>query len=446
MKDSLYNYRFILLALLNSSLLMTLGSAAWNYQFTTAILMLVAGLHFLSTRLWWTALLALLPFLILYIPQFPRLTNHGNLLTLIGIFIVIHILFKAIRPQSKSLLQLNLPLLFRLTLISVYFMAGFHKLNTGFFELNGSCSSSVNHTLNHFIFGNDFEPSILQIRISQWGTIILEMLIPFGLLHYRTRKITAWILVLFHFYLSLCNFSNFSGLAGLLIAGSVIDNKSITDWKTILKAVRVYLLFTIIACLVAYSFSRFQIVESLYIRFYNGLFFNIGWLIFFYIVLSKISFNKEKSTVSKWYFIPLLFFISWGGQAYLGLSTAGNLTMFSNLITEKSRSNHLLINTNYTKIWNFEEDYVTIVELPSHLKWQNSIDLIGYDLPLIEFKKQAQNWVNQDTEKITCILLYKGELIKINDLKESEFSKAKWWYHYIYFRKIPKKGVNECLW
>lgn len=446
MKRSLYEYRFLLLAILNCSLLMTLGSASWNYQFITAFLMLVAGLQWLQIRFWWATFLALLPFLFLYLPQFPRLTNHGNLLTLIGLFIIGYALLKSIRPQTKNILQLNLPLLFRLTLICVYFMAGFHKLNSGFFDLNGSCSTSVNQTLNNIIFGGQFEPSRFQIRLSQWGTIIMEMIIPFGLLHYKTRKLTAWILVLFHFYLSLCNFSNFSGLAGFLIVGSVIDYKLIKDWKPILKAVRVYLFFTIIACLAAYAFSRFQLVDSKYIRLHNGLIFNIGWFIFFYVVLTTISIRKEKSIISKWYYIPVLFFTLWGGQSYLGLSTAGNLSMFSNLITEKSRSNHLLINTNYTKIWDFEEDYVTIIKLPEHLKWQNSIAILGSDLPLIEFKKQSNQWVKQEDGIITCTIKYKGEIINIPNLKESEFSKSKWWHHFVYFRKIPKKGVNECLW
>src|SRR5690554_681037 len=129
MKNSLYNYRFILLALLNCSLLMTLGSASWSYQFTTAVLILTAGLQFLSSRFWWITFLALIPFLFLYIPQFPRLTNHGNLLTLIGVFIMGYILFKNIRSQTKNILHFDLQLLFRLTLISIYFMAGFHKLN-----------------------------------------------------------------------------------------------------------------------------------------------------------------------------------------------------------------------------------------------------------------------------------------------------------------------------
>ena len=48
--------------------------------------------------------------------------------------------------------------------------------------------------------------------------------------------------------------------------------------------------------------------------------------------------------------------------------------------------------------------------------------------------------------KLPATLVYKEDTLQIDDLKNSYFSSVKWWYKYLHYRKIPRKGQNECLW
>jgi hypothetical protein len=52
-----------------------------------------------------------------------------------------------------------------------------------------------------------------------------------------------------------------------------------------------------------------------------------------------------------------------GLTSYLGLRTAGNFSMFSNLRTEGARSNHLLLGGNPLKLWGYQEDVVRFIRI-----------------------------------------------------------------------------------
>ncbi|MGB5944054.1 MAG: hypothetical protein WBG71_14315 [Leeuwenhoekiella sp.] len=384
-------------------------------------------------------------FLVIYLPKFPRTTNHGNLEIFIAIFLIALI---TLSHQKFKRGELNAGMInwtFRVTLVSIYFVAGFHKLNSGFLSLENSCVVTVPNHLHSLIFGTESHNWIF-IRLQQLVTITVEMIVPLGLLFYRTRKFSAWVLVLFHFYLSLCDFSNFSALAGFLIIGSLLDYTARIP-KHLQLAFRIYVLLSIAAVVMSYGLSRFSLAASVNIRFYNGIIFNVGWCYLFYCVLTNYNIRKQTETL---YYCPLLIaslcVFLWGGQAYLGLTNAGNLTMFSNLMTVKSKSNHLLINTDYTKIWGFEEDTVFIKKLPEGFKWENSMRLEGYSLPRIEFAVQIQNWMDQSITSIPCTLVYKEKTFVIDDLRKSKFAHTKFWYPLIHFRRIPKSENMPCFW
>lgn len=427
---------------------MSLAAGYWEYQKTTAFIIVMLGLQLFSRKFWFTTFLSFIPFYFIKLPLFPRLTNHGNLQVFIGIlmllFIVTH--FKKHNPVFTKPHSLRHTFLY--PLVAVYVIAGIHKLNAGFFELNFSCTNYVSYKLNNFLFGDEYITSSLITRISQILTVIFEMVVPIGLLFHRTRKIAVWLLVVFHAGMSVFGFSNFSALAGFLLCGSIIDYKGDQAYyDSVIKALKLYVIFAIASVILSYSITRLGVLKAQHVRVYNGIIFNIGWFILFISLMSRTRIQKQCRRLNFKISLLVLFVIFWGGQAYLGLSNAGNLTMFSNLKTEKSRSNHYLFDTKKTKIWSFEEDLVTMIQVPENLKWQQSIPMDSLSqLPLIEFKTQANRWVEEYDYPLELTIKYNGELIHIKNLKDSEFSNVEWWYHYIYFRKLPKKGSNECLW
>lgn len=94
------------------------------------------------------------------------------------------------------------------------------------------------------------------------------------------------------------------------------------------------------------------------------------------------------------YIFPiLLVFI--GLTPYLGLRTAGNFSMFSNLRTEGESSNHLLLGSNPMKVWNYQEDVVWILDIDDRygdVIYHYDGSPRGYALPVVEFRKWIHAW------------------------------------------------------
>jgi hypothetical protein len=103
----------------------------------------------------------------------------------------------------------------------------------------------------------------------------------------------------------------------------------------------------------------------------------------------------------------------------------------------------LIIDTKKTKLFDFEEDYVHILQLHDTLK---KTELKNAMLPLTEFKFRSNMWCKKYNVKLNCVLVYKNDTIVIPDLKNSKFYKTQWWYRYLYFRRIQPNGPNECVW
>jgi len=110
------------------------------------------------------------------------------------------------------------------------------------------------------------------------------------------------------------------------------------------------------------------------------------------------------------------------------------------------RDNHLIINTRYTKLIPFEEDYVEVLD--ASLSFQNKIgsDYRYYYFPVITFRKRAADALKKIKEPISVKLLYKGEEIVIKDLRQSSWSHSKWYDRYFYYRPTPKRGYGVCVW
>jgi len=420
-----------------------IGCGTWQYSKSGAFITAMVCLQFINYRFWWATYAAIITALTILLPLFPRLANHSNLEVFICIISIGMLL-------AKLLFKLKLPrphtvnLTFRLFLITIYFIAGFHKLNSGFFNADGSCSATIGATFNQMLYGGDFRFPPVVTKGFQLFTFFIEMVVPFGLLFKRFRTACVVLLACFHFYLSLYGFANFSAFAAFLITGSILNLEQALP-AGVLKGLRYYILFCVPAVVGCYVISRFNLGGIGEIKVYCGVVFNVGWVIYFYYLLRYNTATTLHFTFSWWQPATVVLAGMWGLQCYAGLSTAGTLSMFSNLITLKGRSNHYLIDTNKTKIWDFEEDNVTIIEIPNKCTWNNGKPLKGYILPTIEFKSSVKKWSARYNEALPCTLVYKGRKLFIPDLRTSQFNKTEWWYRYLYYRRIPVEG-NECQW
>lgn len=447
---SLYNTNknlLILLTLFCCALFIDISVKEWVVLSPgiTVVFILVILLYIDYVKNWWASVVFIALFFLTFISIFPALANHGNLELFFSL--AFFIVYGRRMVTGKGISADTVTCCFRYSLITIYFIAGFHKLNEGFFTISGSCSAYVTQGLNLFIYNKYIIYPEVVVKILQYGTIAIEMIVPFGLLFHRTRKVTVCILLIFHFYLSLCGFSNFSAFATFLIAGCVINLQEQPKLK-LLKAVKVYILFTIAAAIAAYLYRKFGWGIRQGALVVNGIIFNVGMIYLFYHLLYRKTIvpSQHKANLLPYLFVLLISL--WGLQAYIGLSNTATLTMFSNLVTEKSRSNHYIINTKYTKIWDFEEDYVTIIRLPEEeKKWGKTYKIENYDLPVLEFKKLATRWTDSyGYKKISCTILYKGKEIELEDIAGSNFNDTKWWYRFLYYRRIPKNSINECMW
>lgn len=432
-----------LLALLNGAMVMNFDFVIWEHPlFLLAVLFF--ALNLIDYRFWWTTLLILPISLFQLLYSFPRMANHCNLLLFMELFILGILAYKIFHPKfsfSTSLMNQ----LFRVVVFTTYFFAGFNKLNTDFFN---PCTSCVNLFHNLFMAnftGTEYETSKNLSIFFQYLIIAVELIVPFGIFFPRTRKVTALILFGFHFYLSLINFFNFSAVMVFLILGTVIPLTNQSLNPKIIKGLKIYLLTGLLA-VICNSIFKDQEINPNTARFMVGILHNLG-LLFLLVPIFKIHQPHNTSSLNLKEILALsitgLFLSFWGLKSFIGLGNSGNLTMFSNLITEQSRSNHYLVDTKKTKLVYWEEDYVEILKLNDSLKNQY---LEGYNIPTTEFKYLTHSWVQQVAYPLNATVVYQKDTLTISDLRNSKFNQVQWWYKYVPFRKTKPQGSQPCLW
>ena len=416
----------------------------WNKPVIVSVVFVLVGLSFLNFRFWWASVAVLAINFVLYIDNLPRLANHSNL-ELFACMIFIFVLLRKIYNPAFTIPPVLVSWLFRVSLVTVYFYTGFHKLNTDFFNPCVSCVNQINEQLYANFTGNRIQLSAEFSRFFQYSTIFIEMILPFGLLWHKSRNLTTATMLFFHFYLAFSVFADFEAFALFMLIGCMIDFNQKTIDKKILMSFKVYQ-FLVLLVIFIKPIMHWIIRNMSIVDFIHGIIFNIGILIFF-ITFIKNNQTKEDRISRKQLVFPLVFIVlisMWTLKAYVGLGNSANLTMFSNLLTEKSRSNHLLIDTQKTKIFDFEEDNVLILKTHDTLKKHK---LENYKIPISEFRYVSRIYSERFPDvKLNFTILYKNDTIVIPDLKNSEYMTTKWWYQYINFRKIQAEGPNKCIW
>lgn len=436
------NY-LMMLALFNGALMMNFHSI-YKRDIALIIIVLFFGvISMINFRYWWAAVINVVLAMNHFSEKFPRIANHSNIELFIGVIIIILLLAKVLNPRFRIPGNLTGGL-FRVSLVTVYFYTGFHKLNVDFFNSDVSCVNQIN-AYAFSIFSSKNITILPEVSgIFQWATIFIEMILPFGLLWKTTRKISAVFLLLFHIYLGFTVFADFSALACFLILGCLIDFDSKRIDPETPKYIRIYLALIVLTTILKPLLDKYLIDR--HVPYIHGAIFNIGAALFFIHYFKRyriIGQNLQR----KQYIIATcccVLISIWSMKTYIGLGNSANLTMFSNLVTEKSRSNHLLIDTRKTKVFDFEEDNLYILKIDERLQKEK---VEGFILPVTEFHYRAANWVkNHPKWKISCTIVYQNDTTIITDLRKTDFIRTKWWYRYMNFRKIQREGPCKCLW
>lgn len=158
----------------------------------------------------------------------------------------------------------------------------------------------------------------------------------------------------------------------------------------------------------------------------------------------------DRRTPALLYLFPiLLVFI--GLTPYLGLRTAGNFSMFSNLRTEGESSNHLLLGSNPIKIWRYQEDVVWILDIDDRygdVIYHYDGSARGYALPVLEFRKWIHAW-SQAGYQVPMTYAYDGYRYTTEDIvtdpgwRTDDLSAA---MYLMDFRYVQPGQPNYCRW
>jgi hypothetical protein len=458
--------------------------------------------------------------------HFPDVANHVNLIVFCNLFIVVVAVYSWLFPERFSQPEAYYKAIaspVRLSLIAVYFWAGFHKLNTDFFSPQFSCSNSmflgIIEMLTSTIFGipvvlflgaiafifvknvipQNVWHQVLQNRRKILVASIVSLILITGILIYLNSRdlvfplfilatsivvliwelvggialfIPKWQLAMFlfslfmHLVLSPIGFVDFGSLAFALWLTFIPSNYYSYLSQSVriplinlrLNRILLYVVINIIGGLISgiyyLAYPKFNINAI------AGILFIISVLIVIAPLIKNILISPNSwggvAVIDRqmpkfmYVFIALLFL--YAATPYLGLRTAGNFSMFSNLRTEGVTSNHLLLGSNPLKIWNYQEDVVKVIEIDDKKAeiGHKYRPLKNHSIPVVEFKKLIYQWTKA-RYRIPLTFEYNNRIYTTTDIvNEPQWrtSQRNWEMFLMDFRVIqPDNGEpNYCRW
>ncbi|GAA2564616.1 hypothetical protein [Mycolicibacterium diernhoferi] len=394
--------------------------------------------------------------------RFPDVANHVNLMLCLNVAMIAVLGYSVIRRRTdpEADYTVLLPVL-RLSLILVYVIAGFDKLNSDFFDPEASCATGMlasivtamqtrilgvpvvlpiavaavlggSRLLRRGRFGTPgnrvFTVAVAGVGAAGLAAVVLILLagspteagLPPVIGMIAALSVISWELggglllsvprlqagilafsLTMHAALALIGFVDFGALAlALLFTFVPADHlPRLSAPSRVLGYAGICLSVTVLS---GWS-AHVRPVPDLALL--TGLLFDIAVLIAVWPQLAAV-FSTDRDppwrgvhildnrTPAWLYAVPvLLLFI--GMTPYLGLRTAGNFSMFSNLRTEGERSNHLLLGSNPIKMWGYQEDVVWILDIDDRFGatiYHYDGSPRGYALPVVEFRKWVHHW------------------------------------------------------
>lgn len=403
----------------------------------------------------------------------PAIPNHIILTLFIHFTLLIGLLLywkPSLESQKKRIahwFERVAPYL-RIELLIVYFFVVLHKINHDFFNPEVSCATELYNGIAAIYPFWPQGPGINELVISM--TMLSEVLIPLLLILPATRTIGILFGIVFHFMLSLhpnlyiLSFTaELYALFVLFLPGEILLRAhkiftSVTKGisiRQIMKNVTAAGLLTAVVYPLYRILTRgeftFSAIKSDYLGFVMGLWilwslllFSVALLLFhsrwLYVYREKASFFRL--SWSPLLLIAALTFFN-GLTPYIGLKTATNFAMFSNLRVEGADTNHLFLPSTY-QISDRQADTVTLLDtnhpyLQNYIEWNERITYFELSRFLYE----------NSHEDIEVAFLRRGDEYRIS-LREhppEEWLDSGWLARkMMLFRGVPIEGPTPCQW
>ena len=461
---------------------------------------------------------------VLLIDRFPDVPNHVNIMIYCNILLIVAMIYSFARYRvfatDDDYFEMIRPVL-RASLILIYCLAGFHKLNSDFFNPQVSCAGAMLSKMVEvgsiatsnvvaasavfvlaagalFVLWRRISGTYLvtsRLRVYALLIILCAVVMLYcalllvkpplnipnnlllaivlatavftilweliGGLLLTIPKFQAPMLLVFgtmHAVLAMIGFNDFSALAFPLLFTFIPSSyyQTINSYVNLrfprLRVHRAHAYFIINLLGAILSGGILTGTRIQYFQQVSGLFFILAALIFTWPLLSMVFSSSRRPVwggvpvlnrhMPKFMLVFLVLLFLYGMTSYLGLRTAGNFTMFSNLRTEGTSSNHLLLRSNPVKVWDYQEDVVHFMEI------RHGRGLKGKSLPIVEFRKAIYKWT-QAGQTVPLELEYRGEIYSIEDIVKDPVwgtEKRNWEMMLLTFRVIQPEGPNQCRW
>lgn len=280
----------------------------------------------------------------------------------------------------------------RVSVLLVYGLSGFHKLNADFFAPGVSCASVLTRKAALLFSLQDVVPDLGAVVI--WLTIVVELGLPFLLLVPRLRLPGIAVAIGFHLVMSAAGYSRFSAtcvaLLTLFLPDTVFQRGlawgTTGRWRVSLGMVRAGLVGGLLVMAVA-----------------GGPWTRWGFLL----VQVGLSFVVLAAVVRTWraalelpallppppgramawpaLLVPVLLVLA-ASQPYLGLATDRAIGMYSNSRTEGGSSNHFLVPARW-QVFPFQRDMVQVISTSS--PWLQDLADQGLMVPFQELRARV---------------------------------------------------------
>lgn len=428
----------------------------WNeLEIATLAMACLVLCVFTREKLLWASTISLV---VIYaeIAGFPRIANHATLMLFVSLALCCSLAVCALRnlPFPISLFKNGL----RGTAVVLYFFVGFHKINWGFLDPVYSCATWFHSRIETEVLNGAYQIPQFVITWSPTYVIVAEILVAILLIFQRTWLLGLIFALPIHLYVSLSGFTDFSSFMHAIMI------LFIPDWfwrelktnrgkrKFVARSVNFYGIGIII-----YSVFSIFALNVWHMNYWDaelikGIILNILVLEFCLIVFvvwwssrSRVDTTLSWPEWKNWHSVPIVLIFFWGGLPYL-FGSQGSLTMFSNLVTEKDRANHLILDPAWTKIVDFEQDLIFVRGFDSAIRIQNRGDLQGYFLPESEWRWSVSRAAQNADSPIGVTIEVDGQRQHLPDIVKSEFSTPLPISHFLSFRKIDPIGTAKCRW
>ncbi|MBW4709177.1 hypothetical protein KX928_15400 [Roseobacter sp. YSTF-M11] len=157
--------------------------------------------------------------------------------------------------------------------------------------------------------------------------------------------------------------------------------------------------------------------------------------------------------VPTWLYVMPVLVLMFGLTSHMGLRTAGNLSMYSNLRTELGQNNHIILGASPLKWAGYQEDVVHIIDIGDTATISGVLDrwgpLEGNYLPVVEFHKLMWRW-RERGETVPMTVEYAGVTTTSDNLPLDPAWRVDnwdWEMRVMDFRVIESgDGPNHCRW